>query len=86
MAARAIVYLGFRTNVEPPAFDMLVLEELSRRGVLSGYREYAEDSRLAIFDLTRTPTGHVIIPASQLDPDYDPAPAGCVAIRPAHRS
>ena len=59
-----MVYLGFRTNVEPPGFDRLVLEELGRRGRLVGYRRYAEDSHVALFDLTERPAGGRFDPAA----------------------
>jgi hypothetical protein len=37
--SRVVVYLGFRTNVEPPGFDSLVLDHLSRRGALVVYSD-----------------------------------------------
>lgn len=80
---RAVVYLGFRLNVEPVGFDNLLLQELGRRGALESYKEYAEESRLAVFDLTHQPANAVIVP----DPDrrFPITAAGCVAIRPAAR-
>lgn len=84
--SRAIVYLGFRMNVEPPGFENLIMQELNRRGALVGYRQYAEDSLIAAFDLTRT-SEHPFIPPLGPDPAARkiPAPEGCVAIRPARR-
>ena len=80
---RAAVYLGFRMNVEPVGFDNLTLNELGRRGALEAYREYAEESRLAVFDFVRTPAEHVVVPGQE---QRFPATAeGCVAIRPATR-
>jgi hypothetical protein len=82
--SRVIVYLGFRMNVEPPGFDELVLEELGRRGALVGYKEYAEESRVAIFDLGETAGGLPALP-SRVDRAPVPVPAGCMSIMPARR-
>jgi hypothetical protein len=71
--SRVDVYLGFRLNVEPPDFDEMVLAELSRRGRMTSYREYAEDSRLATFDLTQ--------PGGQDAGVF----SGCVTVREARR-
>jgi hypothetical protein len=82
--SRIIVYLGFRMNVEPPGFDQLVLEELGRRGALVGYKEYAEESRVAIFDLGATAGGLPALP-SRVERAPLPVPAGCISITPARR-
>jgi hypothetical protein len=80
---RAAAYLGFRMNVAPVGFDNLVLDELARRGQLEAYKEYAEVSRLAIFDLAATATGPVILPHQQ---ERFPVTArGCVRIVRAAR-
>jgi hypothetical protein len=80
---RAAAYLGFRMNVAPVGFDNLVLDELGRRGHLDAYREYAEVSRLAIFDLAATSTGPVIVAHQQ---ERFPVTArGCVRIVRAAR-
>jgi hypothetical protein len=60
--SRVVVYLGFRLNVLPPGFDYLVLDDFGRRGDLVGYRRYAEESRIAVFDLTRPPQQQLVIP------------------------
>ena len=84
---RIVVYLGFRMNVEPEGFDQLVLEEFGRRWPLVGYKEYAEVSRLAIFDLTGTPGGPLVIPAgpSASTSKPQPTPPGCISVTPARR-
>ena len=85
LTGRAIVYLGFRMNVLPPGFDKLVLEELSRRGAVIGYRRYAELSHVAAFDFRQPPNAD----AGQFFIDSGtatvPSLSGCVAIRPARR-
>lgn len=84
--ARVIVYLGFRTNVEPPGFDNLVLEELSRRGAMVAYREDSEDGIVAAFDLTVPPLQLPLVrPGPITDSRKIPVPAGCLAVRPARR-
>ena len=84
--SRIAVYLGFRLNVEPPGFDRLVLEELGQRGQLVGYRRYAEDSHVAVFDLTERPAGGRLDPttAGTLDAQV-PRLSGCLDIREARR-
>ena len=84
--SRIAVYLGFRLNVEPPGFDRLVLEELGQRGQLVGYRRYAEDSHVAVFDLTERPAGGRLDPitSSTLDAQV-PLLSGCVGIKEAGR-
>jgi hypothetical protein len=85
--SRIVLYLGFRMNVEPEGFDQLVLEEFGRRWPLVGYKEYAEVSRLAIFDLTGTPAGPLVIPTgpgAQVRTPI-PTPPGCVSVTPARR-
>ncbi|HEX7140035.1 MAG TPA: hypothetical protein VF219_19445 [Vicinamibacterales bacterium] len=86
--SRIVVYLGFRMNVEPDGFDRLVLEEFGRRWPLVGYKEYAELSRVAIFDLKGTPGGRLVIP-SKPGPSPSEAvvrtPPGCVSVTPARR-
>jgi hypothetical protein len=86
--SRIVVYLGFRMNVEPEGFDRLVLEEFGRRWPLVGYKEYAELSRVAIFDLKGTPGGPLVIPStpgSPLSASVVTRPAGCVSVTPARR-
>ncbi len=78
---RAAVYLGFRMNVEPVGFDDLVLRETGRFGALTAYREYAEESRLAIFDLARTASAPDAVPSR----DTGTPLKGCIGIKPAAR-
>ncbi len=79
---RAAVYLAFRMNVEPVGFDELVLREAGRRWALDKYKEYAELSRIAIFDLKRAPG---VATAGALAESHRELPEGCVGIRPAVR-
>ena len=79
---RAVVYLGFRMNVEPVGFDNLALNELEGRGALEAYREYAEESRLAVFNLGRT-SEHVVTPGQ--GQRFPVTAQGCVAVRRAAR-
>jgi hypothetical protein len=86
--ARVVLYLGFRLNVEPVGFDDLVLEVLGRRGALVGYKEYAEESRLAVFDLRESTGGRLVIPHQRPGRSSDPIPRavdGCVSLKPARR-
>ncbi len=86
--SRVVVYLGFRMNVEPEGFDRLVLEEFGRRWPLVGYKEYAELSRVAIFDLKGTPGGPLVIPSQPGRGSAAPivrTPPGCISVTPARR-
>jgi hypothetical protein len=84
--SRVVVYLGFRTNVEPPGFDSLVLDHLSRRGALVGYQRYADDSRIAVFDLGTAPVVKPIIPLERgSHPAQVPDATDCVGAKPARR-
>jgi hypothetical protein len=80
---RAAVYLGFRMNVEPPGFDTFVLDEMRRRGTLDAYKAYAEQSRVAVFDLKNRPAELAIVPSEQ--PEDAPPLAGCLSVGPAAR-
>lgn len=79
---RAVMYLAFRMNVEPVGFDELVLRDAGRRWNLEAYKEYAEASRIAIFDLQRAPA---TASAGALAAPGAAPPAGCVGIQPAAR-
>jgi hypothetical protein len=85
--SRLVVYLGFRMNVEPEGFDRLVLEQFGRRWPLVGYKEYAELSRVAIFDLGGAPSGPLVVPSmpGRPSPEPVPVPPGCVSVTPARR-
>jgi hypothetical protein len=78
---RAAVYLGFRMNVEPVGFDDLVLREFARSGALVAYKEYVEESRLALFDWRRRSSTSDVLPLRR---GGSPLP-GCVSVRPAAR-
>jgi len=85
--SRIVAYLGFRMNVEPPGFDTFALEELGRRAALVAYKEYAEESRVAVFDLKKPGGLPLQIPSRPgvpPDPSSRP-PAGCISITPARR-
>jgi hypothetical protein len=84
---RVVVYLGFRLNVEPVGFDNLVLQELGRRAGLVSYKKFAEESHLALFDVTRTPTETLILPTSPGTGigQAPPTATGCITVRPARR-
>jgi hypothetical protein len=83
---RALVYLGFRFDDQPKAFDDLLLWRLSDFGAMTAYRGFAERSRVAVFDLTAASSGR----QGPLRPDVrpeDPAiPAGaCLSVAEAER-
>ncbi len=82
---RAVVYLGFRMNVEPEGFDKFVLDELGRRGATAGYGRYADLSHVTAFDFRQAPDGSA--DRFFANPATKPAPplSGCIAIRPARR-
>ncbi len=82
---RAVVYLGFRMNVEPPGFDKLVLDVLGGRGATIGYTGYADLSHVAAFDFRQPPSAESDQFLSYLDSPAAPPLEGCVAIRPARR-
>jgi hypothetical protein len=85
--ARVVVYLGFRLNVEPPGFDNLVLRELGRLGGLVTYKQYAEESRLAVFDLGQAPVENLNLPGGRGTSigQLPQTATGCLAVRPARR-
>jgi hypothetical protein len=83
--SRAVVYLGFRTNVEPLGFDRLVVDELSRRGALVGYRHFADASHVFAFDFREPPDGTADRLFTESSASKVPPAEGCVAIRPAQR-
>jgi hypothetical protein len=84
---RLVVYLGFRMNVLPEHYDRLVMKALGRRFALVGYREYAENSRVAVFDLEQAPRGDLILPRrlGAGPPEDHPAADGCVTFADARR-
>ena len=82
---RVAVYLGFRLNVLPEGFDKLVMRDLSKRGSVVNYKQYAEESQVAIFELGR-PTyepGASTRTAETSGPSA--IPRGCVTVMPAGR-
>jgi hypothetical protein len=82
---RAVLYLGFRMNVEPEGFDKLVLDELTRRGAVTGFRRYADLSYVVAFDFRAPPDGTSDRFFEHRGDVKVPDLAGCVAIRPAQR-
>ena len=82
---RAIVYLGFRMNVEPEGFDKLVLDELGKRGAIVGYHRYADLSHLVEFDFRQPPNGAGDRFFTRPNTPPLPSLSGCVAVRPARR-
>jgi hypothetical protein len=83
---RALVFLGFRFDDQPRAFDDLLLWRLSDFGAMTAYRGFAERSRVAVFDFTASPSGR----QGPLRPDArpeDPAiPASaCLGVAEAER-
>jgi hypothetical protein len=82
---RVVLYLGFRLNVLPEGFDKLVMRDLSIRGSLVMYKQYADDSQVAIFELGRrtNASGASALTAEAGDPPT--IPGGCVAAVPARR-
>jgi hypothetical protein len=78
------VYLGFRLNVLPEHFDKLVIRDLTRRASLVHYKEYADDSQVAIFELRENappPTAFRFEDAS----GFPVIPPGCIGVIPARR-
>ena len=82
---RAVVYLGFRLNVLPDGFDMVALDELSRRGAAVGYRRYAELSHVVAFDFRQPADGDARRLFTYNGSSSPPPLGGCLAIRPARR-
>ena len=70
------MYLGFRLNVLPEGFDKLVMRDLSRRGSVVNYKQYADESQVAIFELGR-PTPDT---ALQFDPRRRAVRPRCQAV------
>jgi hypothetical protein len=81
---RVSVYLGFRMNVLPEHFDMLAMRDLGKRGSLVGFKQYAESSLVAIFDL-RKPGGP--LPLDGIVEESEPVtlPPGCMTVVAARR-
>ena len=83
---RTSIYLGFRLNVLPVGFDSLVTQEFSSRGALVGFKQYAEESRVAVFDLSDGPSSARAGSAGDSDSgDPAPLPPGCVSVSRARR-
>jgi len=82
--SRLVVYLGFRMVVEPEGFDDLVLATFGRRWPLVAYKDYAEGSRVAIFDLRESSGGPVVIP-STIHAARPHSIDGCVGIKSGKR-
>lgn len=81
---RAAVYLGFRLNVLPVGFDALVMQALGERGALVGFKQYAEESRIAVFDFSEGSRGRAAI-AAESEAEAAPVPPGCVSVSRARR-
>lgn len=82
---RAVVYLGFRMNVEPAGFDKLVLDELGAHGAVVSRGRYADLSHVVEFDFTQPPDGASNRYFEKSSNPEPPPLDGCVAIRPALR-
>jgi hypothetical protein len=82
---RVAVYLGFRLNVLPEGFDKLVMRDLSRRGSVVNYKQYADESQVAIFELGRPTPGHGASVRPAEASGSTAMPSGCVAVMPARR-
>ncbi len=76
---RIQVYLGFADM--PPAFDDLLLKQLSKFGRITALRHFAAGSRAAVID----PAVPGVSDLSWKDGGQDPGslPKGCIAMRPA---
>lgn len=82
---RVAVYLGFRLNVLPEGFDKLVVRDLSKRGSLVTYKQYAEESQVAIFELGAPKHGQVGSARTAEASGPAAIPRGCVTVIPARR-
>jgi hypothetical protein len=83
---RALVYLGFRFDDQPPEFDDVLLRRLTAFGTMTGYREFAERGRVAIFDLTVPSRSPFASPLPDAPPEDPRTPlAFCLRLVPAER-
>ena len=82
---RAVLYLGFRMNVEPRGFDRFVFDALSRRGAVVGYARFADVSHVAAFNFKDLPNRDAQLLLSNSDTAAPPLSQGCMAINPARR-
>jgi hypothetical protein len=71
--------------VLPEGFDKLVMRDLSKRGSVVNYKQYAAESQVAIFELGRPTHGHgASIRPAEASGSSEMA-SGCVAVMPARR-
>jgi len=82
---RAVLYLGFRMNVEPQGFDKFVFDALSRRGAVVGYARFADLSHVAAFNFKESPRGNAQLLLSKPEEVALRPLQGCIAINPARR-
>ncbi|MDP1571143.1 MAG: hypothetical protein Q8L86_14205 [Vicinamibacterales bacterium] len=81
---RAIVYFGFRFDDVPDGFDGLLLEELSKLGLVRAVESFTDAGRAAVFDLGVVTDGDWEIPPGFEGPDGDAPPLdGCLDVRVA---
>jgi len=84
---RVLAYLGFDSR-SPPGLQELVLDSLSRRGKIVGYRRVAEEGVGAIFDLTQPPAPWTVLvtkPGGRTPVQEVTRPEGCIGFFPAQR-
>jgi len=82
---RVVLYLGFRHNVLPENFDRLVMRELTRRGSLVTYKEYADVSQVAVFEVRERELAEEAMARSGHPRDSSGMPPGCITVAPARR-
>jgi hypothetical protein len=83
---RAAVHLGFASRI-PPGFQELVLDELSRIGVLASYQPISSEGLAVTFDFTQPPRSwrldFATPPGTKVE-GVEPA-AGCIGVQQAKR-
>ena len=82
---RVALYLGFRHNVLPENYDKLVMRDLTRRGSLVTYKEYADVSQVAVFELRERERPDDVRAQAEQPNDSSAIPPGCIAVTQARR-
>jgi len=83
---RALVFLGFRFDDQPAAFDDLLFWRLSDLGLMTAYRGFAQRSRVAVFDLSAASRPRVATVRPGAKPDDPSIPVDrCIQVAEAER-